>query len=78
MIQPGTTIPSEWTTPSGQVTIEGAAVKRWRTRGTSVDVEYENGQTWTLLVSLTKDMTCMVAAGEGWRNLKRKPVEPET
>ncbi len=34
----------------------------------------ESGSTWTIIVTLTNGTSCMVAAGEGWRDLERKPV----
>ncbi len=32
----------------------------------------DDGGTWTLVVSVPTGMSCMVASGEGWRNLRRK------
>ena len=37
-----------------------------------------DGATWTIIVSGPNGTSCMVAAGEGWRTLKRKPVGPKT
>ena len=34
------------------------------------------GDTWTIIVTTPQGMSCLVAAGEGWRWLKQ--VEPET
>lgn len=35
----------------------------------------ENGETWTIIVSTGKGVSCMVAAGEGWREIERVSVE---
>ena len=35
-----------------------------------------DGRTWTIIVTFPNGTSCMVAAGEGWRNVER--VEPET
>ena len=34
-----------------------------------------DGKTWTIIVTTPRGLSCLVAAGEGWRNL-RPPVEP--
>ncbi|KKN25228.1 hypothetical protein LCGC14_0887090 [marine sediment metagenome] len=34
------------------------------------------GGTWTIIVTTPQGMSCLVAAGEGWRWMKQ--VEPET
>lgn len=36
-----------------------------------------DGDTWTIIVTLPDGMSCMVAAGEGWRNLKWAIEEPK-
>ncbi len=30
-----------------------------------------DGDTWTIILSTPQGMSCLVAAGEGWRTLKR-------
>ncbi len=30
-----------------------------------------DGRTWTIIVSSPDGMSCLVASGEGWRNLRR-------
>jgi hypothetical protein len=37
-----------------------------------------DGGTWTLAVSTPTGMSCMVASGEGWRNVERVIEEPKT
>ena len=37
-----------------------------------------DGSTWTIIVTLPQGISCMVAAGEGWRAVPRKDAEPET
>ena len=32
-----------------------------------------DGSTWTIIVTTPQGMSCLVAAGEGWRTLKPKP-----
>ncbi len=34
----------------------------------------KGGETWTLIVSQTNDVSCIIAAGEGWRST----VQPKT
>ncbi len=34
----------------------------------------EDGSTWTIIVTLPNGISCLVAAGEGWRAVKRKPA----
>ncbi len=34
----------------------------------------DDGNTWTIIVTLPNGTSCMVAAGEGWRVVERKPV----
>lgn len=34
-----------------------------------------DGRTWSIIVTLPNGMSCLIAAGEGWRT--KKPVEPE-
>ena len=33
--------------------------------------------TWTIIVTTPKGMSCLVAAGEGWRNMEQIALEPE-
>jgi hypothetical protein len=33
--------------------------------------------TWTIIVTTPQGMSCLVAAGEGWRNMERISLEPE-
>lgn len=37
----------------------------------------EDGSTWSILVSTPGGMTCLVAAGEGWRDRPRKTTGPD-
>ncbi len=32
-----------------------------------------DGSTWTIILTTPQGMSCLVAAGEGWRTLKPKP-----
>ena len=36
-----------------------------------------NGGTWTIIVTTPQGMSCLVAAGEGWRALEQVAMEPE-
>lgn len=38
-----------------------------------------NGGTWTIIVTTPQGMSCLVAAGEGWRNMRqdRSKLDPE-
>ncbi len=36
-----------------------------------------DGGTWTLIVTTPQGMSCLVAAGEGWRNMEQISLEPE-
>ncbi len=36
-----------------------------------------DGNTWTIIVTTPRGMSCLVAAGEGWRGIDRKMLEPE-
>ena len=36
-----------------------------------------NGDTWTIIVTTPQGMSCLVAAGEGWRALEQVALEPE-
>ncbi len=36
-----------------------------------------DGNTWTIIVTTPQGMSCLVAAGEGWRALEQDLVEPE-
>ncbi len=33
--------------------------------------------TWTIIVTTPQGMSCLVAAGEGWRNMVQVSMEPE-
>ncbi len=33
--------------------------------------------TWTIIVTTPQGMSCLIAAGEGWRNMERIALEPE-
>ncbi len=33
--------------------------------------------TWTIIVTTPQGMSCLVAAGEGWRNMEPISLEPE-
>ena len=33
--------------------------------------------TWTIIVTTPQGMSCLVAAGEGWRNMEQISLEPE-
>ena len=33
--------------------------------------------TWTIIVTTPQGMSCLAAAGEGWRNMERISLEPE-
>jgi hypothetical protein len=33
--------------------------------------------TWTIIVTTPQGMSCLVAAGEGWRNMEQIALEPE-
>ncbi len=35
------------------------------------------GDTWTIIVTTPQGMSCLVAAGEGWRNMSRIDLDPE-
>jgi hypothetical protein len=37
-----------------------------------------DGATWTIIVTTPRGLSCMVAAGEGWRNVKWAAEESET
>ena len=48
-------------------------------RGGLIEVlSTRDGKTWTILVTNVQGMSCLVAAGEGWRVMKYVPLEPET
>ncbi len=36
-----------------------------------------DGNTWTIIVTTPQGMSCLVAAGEGWRAVEQDLVEPE-
>jgi hypothetical protein len=35
------------------------------------------GGTWTIIVTTPQGMSCLVAAGEGWRSMEQLATEPE-
>ena len=35
------------------------------------------GDTWTIIVTTPQGMSCLVAAGEGWRNMEQIALDPE-
>ncbi len=35
------------------------------------------GGTWTIIVTTPQGMSCLVAAGEGWRNMEQIALDPE-
>jgi hypothetical protein len=37
-----------------------------------------DGNTWTIVVTTPRGMSCMVAAGEGWRSYERMRPAPNT
>lgn len=37
-----------------------------------------DGNTWTIIVTTPQGMSCLVAAGEGWRAIEQELEEPET
>ena len=36
-----------------------------------------DGNTWTIIVTTPQGMSCLVAAGEGWRAVEHAVLEPE-
>jgi hypothetical protein len=37
----------------------------------------ENGSTWSIIISSPNGLSCLVAAGENWREVERTPDGPE-
>ena len=37
----------------------------------------EKGGTWTIIVTTPQGMSCLVAAGEGWRAMEQIALKPE-
>ncbi len=35
------------------------------------------GGTWTIIVTTPQGVSCLVAAGEGWRNMEQVALDPE-
>ena len=35
------------------------------------------GGTWTIIVTTPQGVSCLVAAGEGWRNMEQIAMDPE-
>jgi len=49
------------------------------TKGVLLEVVASNdGGTWTLIATSPAGVSCLVAAGEGWRHREAKPQGPET
>ena len=36
-----------------------------------------DGNTWTIIVTTPQGMSCLVAAGEGWRSMEQIAADPE-
>ena len=36
-----------------------------------------NGNTWTIIVTTPQGMSCLVAAGEGWKAMQQVALDPE-
>ncbi len=36
-----------------------------------------NGTTWSIIVTTPQGMSCLVAAGEGWRAMEQVALDPE-
>ena len=36
-----------------------------------------NGSTWSIIVTTPQGISCLVAAGEGWREMEQVAVDPE-
>lgn len=36
-----------------------------------------HGGTWTIIVTSPKGVSCLVAAGEGWRTMEQMALDPE-
>jgi hypothetical protein len=36
-----------------------------------------NGSTWSIIVTSPQGMSCLVAAGEGWKTMQAAAVDPE-
>lgn len=36
-----------------------------------------DGDTWSIIITTPKGMSCLVAAGEGWRVIEQLAMEPE-
>ena len=34
--------------------------------------------TWTIIITTPQGMSCLVAAGEGWRGIEQMALDPET
>ncbi len=47
-------------------------------RGHMMELFTSKNGDWTLVVSRPDGVSCLIAAGEGWRDIERKPVGPET
>ena len=37
----------------------------------------KDGSTWTIIVTTPQGMSCLVAAGEGWRSIAPGPADPK-
>lgn len=38
----------------------------------------EDGETWTVIVTTPDKIACLVASGEGWRQIKPPPSRDES
>ncbi len=36
-----------------------------------------DGNTWSIIITSPQGMSCLVAAGEGWRSIERIAMDPE-
>jgi hypothetical protein len=36
-----------------------------------------NGTTWSIIVTTPQGMSCLVAAGEGWKAMQQVAADPE-
>ena len=36
-----------------------------------------DGETWTIIITTPQGVSCLVAAGEGWRGVEQVALEPE-
>ena len=65
----------EWHAKQYQETPIGAGVT---SAGGLIEVLTDTkGGTWTIIVTTPEGMSCLVAAGEGWRDLVPRNLDPE-